>query len=121
MTKQEHQQAVIKAEVHTDDGLDRAYFEALPYFTDPDTTDADILELAQCGFGGDYPADDVARYFDGKDADVTTLFKHHDDLLGTPRETGFECRIDPEDALTWIRKHRPYIIGASREPVESFA
>ena len=121
MTEQEHPQAVIKAEVHTDDGLDQAYFDATLYFADPDTTDGDLLELARCGFKGDYPADDVARYFDGKNADVTALFRHHHDLVGTPRETGFECHVDPEDALMWIRKHKPYIIGAIREPVGLFA
>ena len=121
MTEQKYPQAVVKAEVHTDDGLDQAYFDAALYFADPYTTDGDLLELAQCGFGGDYPADNVARYFEDKDCDVTVLFRHHDALVGTPRETGFECHVDPEDALAWIRKHRPYIIGASREPVESFA
>ena len=109
----------IKAEVHTDDGLDVAHFDAASYFADPETTDEDILALARCGFGGDYPADDVARYFDDKDAGVTELFKHHDALVGTPRETGFECHVDVVDALAWIEAHRPHILGVVREATAS--
>ena len=121
MTEQKYPQAVVKAEVHTDDGLDQAYFDAALYFADPYTTDGALLELARCGFGGDYPADDVARYFEDKDGDVTVLFCHHDALVGTPRETGFECHVDRADAVKWIRAHRPYLLEAVREAVAPFA
>lgn len=121
MTEQKYPQAVVKAEVHTDDGLDQAYFDAALYLADPYTTDSDLLELARCGFGGDYPADNVARYFEDKDDDVTALFRHHDALVGTPRETGFECYVDRNDAMKWIRANKPYLLVAVREAVAPFA
>lgn len=43
----------IKAEVHTDDHIYEVNFDAEPWFAQ--ASDKEILEVAECGWGGDYP------------------------------------------------------------------
>ena len=59
----------------------RFYGQAAPWFEQ--APDEAILDLAKCGWGGDYPADAVAEFFEGKVPDITAMFKY--------KQHGFEC------------------------------
>lgn len=91
----------ILAEAHTDDHTHNVTFNAIPYFEK--ASEQDIYDLADCGWGGDYPADYVAEYLDGRDPDVTEFFlnKH-----AGPKQ-GFECHIDQTTALAWLKINHP--------------
>src|SRR5437879_738008 len=70
----------IEAEVHSDDGVHEVTFDAALWFAQ--ATDDEIRDLAKCGWGGDYPADAVALFFedsDPGDGAVAELFAylHH--------------------------------------------
>ena len=105
----------IPAEVHSDDFVIEAKFDAERWFAH--ASEAEILRLAEIEWGGDYEADEVARFFDGKPGfeQVSALFNY---LSGHPRmlngdTVGFECHItDPDAALRWIEANRPQMFPA---------
>jgi hypothetical protein len=74
---------------------------ATPYFKQ--ASDQELNELAGCDYGGDYPADAVARFFEDTDEGVAFVFKY----LDARGDQGFECHVDIEQAQAWIRASRP--------------
>jgi len=97
---------MIRAEVHTDDFAYTAKFDATPFFKQ--ATTEEVIELVQCEWGGDYPADEVARFHEGRDgfADVTEVFAD-----AQRRKTGFECHVHYPDAMSWLALNRPEIFA----------
>jgi len=95
----------IRAEVHTDDFAYTAKFDATPFFAQADA--ASIVALAKCEWGGDYPADDVARFFEDRPGydDVTEVFAD-----SSRRQSGFECHVHDADALLWLKENRPDVL-----------
>jgi hypothetical protein len=91
----------ILAEAHTDDHQHAAVFNAAPFFMQ--ASDYTIRVIAEEGWGGHESADHVAEYLNGKDPAVTKMFvgKH-----AGPKQ-GFECNIDVDSALGWLKAHRP--------------
>lgn len=98
----------IPAEVHTDCRTAEAEFDAEPWFQQ--ASDEDILQLAECGWGGDQPADEVAEHFENEPGyeNVTEIFTALH-ILHRKTEVGFECHIEEEKAMTWLKEHRPYL------------
>lgn len=92
---------MIRAEVHTDDHRYEIKFDATEYFEQ--VPDEPLIRLAIAGWGGDYPADWVAQFYDGYDREITKMFRY----LQTPDSPGFEVHVNEEDALKWIKKNRP--------------
>ena len=93
---------VIPAEVHTDDLVYSAQFDALEWFKQ--ASRSEIYALAECGWGGDYAADAVAKYSTAEN--VGELFDYI--ANGRPKlaaEMGFECHVNKEKALAWIKVH----------------
>lgn len=110
----------VKAECHSDDRAVEVDFDARKWFEQ--ATDKDILALAKCGWGGDYPADHVAEHAAeiDKDREVRKMFKYihlinkaHEDTDG--EVCGFECHVDQEDAIMWVKKNRHGILGVVKE------
>ncbi len=97
----------IPAECHSDDGRYEAVFDARPWFEQ--ASDAEILALADVGWGGDYAADAVARFLEDQDADLDRVFDYlsRGPTLANGNPVGFECHVEPEPALRWLREHRP--------------
>lgn len=91
---------MIRAECHSDDYVFEVDFDATAALSA--TSDAEWLELARCGFGGDYPADDVARAAADDVAGLETLFEYC-----ASHDVGFECHVEADDALAWLSEHRP--------------
>ncbi len=108
---------VIRAEAHSDDHNVEVEFNAVRWFKQ--ASDEDILELAESGWGGDYPADAVARFFDGKKNGTGRLFRYLEDIAEDWSKKdlrGFECNVSEADAIKWLRKNRPAVLR--RIPVE---
>jgi len=102
---------MIRAEVHSDDHVIGRRFDATRWFEK--ATDEDITKLAHCGWGGDYPADNVAIFMAEHDEVVADVFKYLELLANDPMKKdchGFECHIDEEQARSWIAKHRPHLL-----------
>ncbi len=104
----------IRAEVHTDDWAREVTFDASLWFHQ--AAPQEIRDLAGCDWGGDYPADAVALWFERRDPEVEDLFEY----LRNAREAldaagadgiGFECHVDEGDALAWLRQHRPDVFA----------
>ncbi len=93
---------MINAECHTDDYAVQIDFDALAWFTQ--ASPEEICKLHRCGWGGDYPADDVAIFF----ADTVTvdLFTYIRISQRGRNPVGFECHVDEDNARKWIEDNR---------------
>lgn len=98
---------MIKAECHSDDRCVEVDFDATPWFEA--VPDRNIIDLAVCGWGGDYPADYVAEFMADRHDGIKEMYdyieirnrKRGRDMMG------FECHVNPEDAMQWLRENRP--------------
>lgn len=101
----------IKANVHTDDYVFDIEFDASPWFAT--ANEQEILDLAECGWGGDYPADVVAEYFESSiefaHGQVKRMFEYLNLISDTPKSCGFECHVDEKSARGWLTAFRPEI------------
>ncbi len=98
----------LPAEARSDDGEAGCHFDALAYFQQ--ASDDDLEKLAGCGFGGNYPADDIAYFYEAEDRRVSDMLRHCEQLQDDPEaedHSGFEVRVEPRAALDWIRVKRP--------------
>jgi len=92
---------MIRAEAHSDDRVYEISFDATPWFEQATTRELDAL--ASCDFGGDYPADEVARYCADMNPELAAMFDYV--RREHSRGIGFECYIlDVNAAEKFIRK-----------------
>lgn len=102
---------MIHAETHPDDHAMEVEFDATPWFEQ--ASPEEIVDLAECGWGGDLPADQVAEFFEESDEDVSAMFSYVHLRHKTSRDGfGFECYVDSGDALEWIKANRPELYDA---------
>ncbi|KKM66692.1 hypothetical protein LCGC14_1124680 [marine sediment metagenome] len=94
----------IKAECHSDDRVREASFDAAPYFVQASAES--IGALAECGWGGDYPADYVAQFMAEHNKEVRLMFKYLDLVSDKKDAPGFECHVDEADAMAWLKENR---------------
>ena len=101
---------IIRAEVHTDDHRAEASFDAVEWFEQ--ASDQDIIDLAGCSWGGDYPADDVAEFMADHDSNVADVFKFLETYNRGPARDrqGFECHVNSDDAIRWLKEHKPTLV-----------
>ncbi len=103
---------MIRAEVHSDDRAYEIDFDATAYFVQ--ASDEDLFKLAKDDWGGGYPADWVAEYFEKTNRNIKAMFRY----LRSPevRERrdapGFECYVKEADAMEWLKKNRPLLAKA---------
>jgi hypothetical protein len=100
---------MISAKAHTDDYAIELEFDATPFFVV--ATKKELLDLAECAWGHDYPADAIAYYLKDlgqKDFEgfFTYLGIRNNPRLGN-ETTGFEVQVDRDEAIAWIQKNRP--------------
>jgi hypothetical protein len=95
----------VKAEVHTDNRVHEVDFDAADWFAQ--ASDEEVRKLSGCGWGGDYPADEVALFYGDSHPEVTQLFAYLEKVQGTRRACGFECHVDEASALAWLKENRP--------------
>ena len=99
----------ISASCHTDDyRYEIQLFDATPWFIV--ASDADIQQLIEDGFSGNYTADSIAEDAGDYDAQVRAMFAYLDSLPASYEPRGFECYVDEAQALAWIQYHRPHLL-----------
>jgi len=106
---------MIKAEVHSDDHNIEVEFDATPWFDY--ASEKQIIELARCDWGGDYPADAVAQFCSNHDPRIQKLFDYLDinqDDSSKKDCGGFECHVDKVSARVWIRANYPKLMGSRK-------
>lgn len=94
----------IPAECYSDDHHVEVEFDAEPYFRGAD--DLSIVQLALCGWNGDYPADWVAQHFEESNSQVKRMF----DYIEAHGGQGFECHVEEAGAVVWLRTNKPHLI-----------
>jgi len=101
---------LIKAEAHSDDDVFEVPFNAVLWFQQ--ATAAEIVALADCGWGGDYPADVVAQFMADQITSIAEMFRYLERIHNTPRGCGFECHVDKPSAIAWLKINRPDVATA---------
>lgn len=96
--------AVIRAEVHSDDFKMQADFDATPWFMA--ASKGAIVELSECGWRGDYPADNVAQFMARQNPEVEKVL----DYATLQSEMGFECLVNEADAKAWLKENRQAVL-----------
>lgn len=91
----------IYAVCYTDDGERRVKFNAVGWFKKASVVE--IVRLMDCGFGGDYPADEVA--LNSRAKGLTEMFRYVEEM-----KVGFECQVSRNDALAWLRGNREDVL-----------
>ena len=99
----------ISAEAHSDDHHVEVNFNAADWFET--ASDEAIIALAECGWGGDYPADAVADGLRTKETAVLFDYIETNPQMSFSHDTvGFECNVNESDARAWIAKYRPELL-----------
>jgi len=97
----------IPAECHSDDHAVECPLDAAPWFKR--ATTREIVALAKCDWGGDYPADQVALNMAGRDEDVRFMFRYIEVRKKLGQDIGFECNVQETEARAWLKKNRPRV------------
>ncbi len=98
---------MIRAECHSDDRKFEIDFDATPWFEQ--ATPEQLRALRDCEWGGDYPADEVAQFMDGRHDGINSMFRYIEASNAAERScdrVGFECHVNEEDACEWLMEHR---------------
>ena len=103
----------ISAEAHSDDRACEVFFDATVYFVQ--ASDEDLAKLAACGWGGDYPADEVAQFMAGRNKQLAELFKYVE-IAHRVKKIGFECHVNAEEAMVWLEEPSRSWPPGSRRP-----
>lgn len=97
--------APVSAETHDDDHRFEVAFDAALWFEQ--ASDQAIVDLAKCGWGCDYAADDVAEFFRDSNPRVANMFDC--------KNSGFECNVEEDEAYAWIKANKPALLPALAE------
>ena len=89
----------------SDDRVFEVSFNAISWFQQADAEE--VLDLAGHGWGGDYPADAVAEFMEDRVHDIADMFRYLERIHDTPHACGFECHVDEDSAMEWLKIHRP--------------
>lgn len=92
---------MISAEIHSDDYLYKADFDATKWAEQ--ASDEDILALVSCGGRGDYPADEVAEWEDDHSTTVREVFNY----VAKHGSIGFEVSVNMDELKEWLKINRP--------------
>jgi hypothetical protein len=98
---------MIKATIRSDDSVASVSFDATPWFEQ--ASDQEIIDLARCGWGGDYAADEVSQFF--SDSITAQVFDYLDShpARETNSAIGHETHIDMDEAIEWVIENRPQV------------
>jgi hypothetical protein len=108
-TNEDPQTLTVSAEAHSDDHHVEIDFDATPWFVQ--ASDKKIQELIQIDFGGDLASDSVAEFFE--ETTTKRLFEYlsFKPTMGSDERVGFECHVDEQEAMAWLRANRPHLIS----------
>jgi len=96
----------VPARVYSDDRMYEVPFDAERWLRN--ASDAEIVALHECEWGGDEPADAVALDAAGTNRSIEVLLDYCRCTHGRSSDpVGFECHVDRDAALRWLADHRP--------------
>lgn len=95
----------IPASAWTDSHVIEVDFDASYWFAQ--AAEGEIRNLATCGWRGDYPADNVAHYESEHNLQVSKIFDYIELVSTSYKSMGFECSVDTEAAMAWLKIHKP--------------
>lgn len=95
----------VQAEVHDDAFINTFDFDAAPWFAQ--ASDEAILALHAIGWRGDDAADAVAQFAAKDIFEVDAIISICRGSQGTRAALGFECVVDEDSAMAWLKAHRP--------------
>ena len=76
--------------------------------------DKAIKALMECAWGGDYPSDDVARFFETANEEIGKLFQQVAKLSErVPDLAGFERCVDEDHGLAWVLANCPHLMTSN--------
>lgn len=101
---------MIHATLRSDDGFASVSFDATPWFEQ--ASDKEIINLSQCGWSGDYPADEVSQFFSGGVTGQVFDYLDTHPLRETNDAIGHETHIDADEAIEWIIENRPDVASS---------
>ena len=112
---------MISAIADTDDFAIILEFDATPFFEQ--ASDEDLVALAECDWGHDYPADEVANFMrDSGDKNFVKFFTYLDiknEFRGDSDMTGFEVKVNRGEALDWLTTFRPGVLAQINQQVNA--
>ena len=97
----------ILAEAHSDDFCIEKEFDATAWFKQ--ASDDKIVALSAAGWCGGYEADEVAEFYTHSDLSELFSYLHAVNKKGT--SVGFECDVDEESAMAWLKQNRPEVFA----------
>lgn len=101
---------MIHANLRSDDGVASVSFDSTPWFEQ--ASDQEIIDLAACGWGGDYAADEVSQHFSGGVTGQVFDYLDTHPLRETNNAIGHETRVDADEAIEWILANRPAVANS---------
>ncbi|WP_341744656.1 hypothetical protein [Azonexus hydrophilus] len=99
--------AMISATAHDDDYCYEVEFNAAPWFAQ--ASEAEIIELHETGWMNDQPADEVARFCSSTHDGLKQMFAYAELAHTGDHPCGFECSVDKDEALAWLKACRTVI------------
>lgn len=110
---------MIQAEVHSDDHLYEIVFDAELWFQSAE--DSAIEALANCEWGGDYPADAVVEFMSDHNTEIADMFRYLERVHNIPIKDapGFECHVRSLHALVWLETNKPELFRKIAGPKEN--
>jgi hypothetical protein len=110
---------MISAQAETDDSAIVLEFDATSFFEQ--ASDEDLIDLAECGWGSDYAADEVAHFMEASgDEQFGKFFAYlaiKNEFRGDDEMTGFEVKVNRGEALDWLTTFRPTVLAQINQQV----
>lgn len=97
----------VPAECHSDNHVVQANFDAAPWLKRAPAKN--IIALCKCGWGGDYPADQVAIDMARRIPRIKFMFEYVFAQQSAGEDVGYECHIQGDEARKWLKVNRPRI------------
>lgn len=97
----------VRAKTFSDDYRFEVSFDAAAWFAQ--ASDDEITGLKSIGWAGDEASDAVALHFESSNSDIADMLDYcRASQTGRMRDgVGFECKVDGDEALDWLKWHRP--------------
>ena len=110
---------MISAIADTDDFAIILEFDATSFFEQ--ASDEDLIALAECDWGHDYPADEVAHFMEASgDEQFGKFFTYiniKNEFRGDSDMTGFEVKVNRGEAIDWLTTFRPTVLAQINQQV----
>jgi hypothetical protein len=105
---------IIPAETYSDDHLYGCHFDAVEWFEA--ASDEEIKALARIDWGGNRESDEIAYWYEYRIDEIQLMFDYCSRTHRRRQPIGFECHVDEDKALLWLREHRPVLHHAIVQP-----